>query len=153
MRTSSYNFSEVPHDRNKFLACAQEDCCCSPADILRAECVHSWGWRDPPASSLLGALHWVSSERLMHALIFVVVLSILAAPRVVLAICISDHSLWGGREVEGRAARGVCAVAHASGLFWLRALQAYLGFPRRANRARYAKFPARHTISADFRFL
>ena len=46
LRTSRYNFSEVPHDRNKFLACAQEDCCCSPADILRAECVHSWGWRD-----------------------------------------------------------------------------------------------------------
>ena len=106
-----------------------------------------------PVSSLLGALHWVSSERLMPALTFVVVLSMLAAPRVVLAICIPDHSLWGGREVEGRAARGVCAVAHASGLFWLSALQAYLGFPRRTNRARYAKFPARHTISADFRFL
>ena len=88
----------------------------------------------------------------MPALTFVVVLSMPAAPRVVLVICIPGHSLWGGREVEGRAARGVCAVAHASGLFWLSALQAYLGSPRRTNRARYAKFSARQTIPADFRF-
>ena len=38
--------SEVPHDLNKFLACAQEACCCSSVGILRTDWVCSWGWRD-----------------------------------------------------------------------------------------------------------
>ena len=154
LRTSRYNFPRFRTTETSFWLALRKIVAAHPLTLCaRDASTPGAGAIVAPVSSLLGALHWVSSERLMPALTFVVVLSMLAAPRVVLAICIPDHSLWGGREVEGRATRGVCAVAHASGLFWLRALQAYFGFPRRTNRARYAKFPARHTVSADFRFL
>ena len=138
LRTSRYNFPRFRTTETSFWLALRKIVAAHPLTFCaRNASTPGAGAIVAPVSSLLGALHWVSSERLMPALTFVVVLSMLAAPRVVLAICIPDHSLWGGREVEGRAARGVCVVAHASGLFWLRALQAYLGFPRRANRARY----------------
>ena len=77
-----------------------------------------------------------------------------AAPHVALAICMPGHWLSGCREVEGRAARGVFVVTHAS-VFWAERVAdvsklpapdkscAFRKVPRPANHPRRLLVPAR----------